>query len=119
MKFFSKALFASAAVFILAPTSALALRPDCDVTCFETTPCSTYCTKPWTSQLTTCGVWVATWGQSYPENSCAPSLGPASDDDEAAFDEAAFDEAASVVPGQDSVDGSQWVCREPASAARS
>ncbi|NMO17730.1 hypothetical protein HPC49_23840 [Pyxidicoccus fallax] len=93
MKLFSNPLLA--AVLTLAPLSALALPPDCDVRCSETISCSTICALPWAFEVITCGEWVD-WD---PSASCAPSIG------------STLEESAAVT--QDSADGTEWVCREP------
>ncbi|MBZ4414723.1 hypothetical protein K8640_41565 [Myxococcus sp. XM-1-1-1] len=64
----SKSLFAALA---LAPLSALALPPDCDVRCVATTPCRIVCAIPWTMQVVSCGVWVEDYD---PGAACAPGL---------------------------------------------
>ncbi|MCY1015560.1 hypothetical protein [Pyxidicoccus sp. MSG2] len=105
MKLFSKSLLA--AVLTLAPLSALALPPDCDVKCTGTASCSGICAKPWSVEIITCGEWVEDYGEIF-GGSCTPSLSPALDE-----------EAASVGPGQDFSDESEWDCRESAQSASS
>lgn len=105
-KLMMKSLLTVSAVLSLAPATALALRPDCDVSCTEhdgvVTPCSTLCTKPWSIEVVTCGQWVATYGYQYPDNTCAPSF--------------AAPEASCDAVAQDSEEGSEEVCREPEQA---
>lgn len=67
MKRISKSLFA---VLALAPLSALALPPDCDVRCVSPTPCRIVCALPWSMKVVTCGVWVSDYD---PGASCGPS----------------------------------------------
>ncbi|MFY1829404.1 hypothetical protein ACN47A_26035 [Myxococcus fulvus] len=66
MKRISKSLFAALA---LAPLSALALPPDCDVRCVSPIPCRIVCAIPWTMDVVTCGVWVEDYD---PGASCVP-----------------------------------------------
>ena len=107
MKFFSKSLLASAAVLTLAPASALALPPDCDVKCTGTASCSSICAKPWSFEVLTCGEWLADYGDIY-GGSCNPSLSPTLDEEDA-----------SVAPDEDFTGDSEWDCRESAQSASS
>ncbi|ATB51038.1 hypothetical protein [Corallococcus macrosporus] len=59
MNLFSKTLFVSAAaVLTLAPMSASALPPDCDVQCEGTPPCWLVCAVPWGMRVITCEQWI-------------------------------------------------------------
>ncbi len=100
MKLFSNPLLA--AVLTLAPLSALALPPDCDVRCSESVSCSTICALPWAFEVITCGEWVD-WD---PSASCAPGIGSTIEEQSAAVT-------------QDSAEGSEWVCLEPAQRSQS
>ncbi|QSQ18794.1 hypothetical protein JY651_25890 [Pyxidicoccus parkwayensis] len=101
MKLFSKPLLA--AVLTLAPLSALALPQDCDLACDADSSCSLRCALPWSFQVVTCGQWVERYD---PTATCAPD-----------FDSTLEDESAAVT--QDSADGSEWVCSEPAASPSS
>ena len=103
MKLFSKSLFVSAVVLAVAPTSALALRPDCDTTCFVPVPCSTLCTHPWSTQVFTCGSWVSAWGNSFPENSCVQTA-------------SAAPESSCAAEMEGSAEDSEQSCRAPEQA---
>jgi hypothetical protein len=95
MKLLSKSLLA--AVFTLAPLSALAFPTDCDVNCVSPIPCSELCAIPYYWGVTTCGQWVASYD---PTASCDPGVSSTPEDETAAVT-------------QDSADGSEWVCRAP------
>ncbi|NOK34440.1 hypothetical protein D7W79_11950 [Corallococcus exercitus] len=105
-KLMMKSLLTVSAVLSLTPATALALFPDCDTWCTEIehsiVPCSWRCTKPFTSQTTTCGEWVASYGYQYPDAVCAPGF--------------AAPEASCDAVTQDSEEGSEEVCREPGQA---
>ncbi|RKH52304.1 hypothetical protein [Corallococcus llansteffanensis] len=117
-KLMMKSLLTVSAVLSLVPAPALALFPDCDQTCIvheggTIAPCSTYCTKPWTAQRTTCGVWVASYGWQYPDAICAPGL---ASEESSAPEESSVPEESSAAVTQDSEEGAEWVCREPSQA---
>ncbi|WP_147468426.1 hypothetical protein [Corallococcus interemptor] len=103
MRMLMKSLMAVSAVLTLAPTSALARWPDCDLWCTEIehsiVPCSWHCTKPFGYEFTTCGEWVASYGYQYPDAVCAPGI--------------AAPEASCDAMTQDSEEGSEDVCRAP------
>jgi hypothetical protein len=86
MKRISKSLFAALA---LAPLSALALPPDCDVRCTSAIPCRIVCAIPWTMQVVTCGAWVADYD---PSAACAPGLTAEDREEEQLFSSEEADE---------------------------
>lgn len=49
------------AASFLAPATASALPPDCDVSCDCYEPCTTKCTLPGTNKIITCGSTVYDW----------------------------------------------------------
>ncbi len=81
MQLLAKTLLASAAAALtLAPLSASALPPDCDVQCVEDPPCSLVCAVPWGTRIITCEKWFNDYELS---GTCTPGAQVPPDEEEA------------------------------------
>ncbi|MFP2958189.1 hypothetical protein ACLEPN_10210 [Myxococcus sp. 1LA] len=101
MNLLSKMLFVSAAAALtLAPMSASALPPDCDVQCVDTPPCWLVCAIPWGSRVITCEQWF----NDYEFGTCTPDAQPPSEEEE----------LSSVEPRQHSTPGMAAACQPTA-----
>lgn len=72
MKRISKTLLAGFTAWLLAPLSALALPPDCDVVCVEFESCDSTCAVPWGSRIINCGRWATEY--HHPNPACPAAL---------------------------------------------
>ncbi|AKF82342.1 hypothetical protein MFUL124B02_27330 [Myxococcus fulvus 124B02] len=80
MKRISKTLLAGLTALVLAPLSALALPPDCDVICEEFEACDTTCAVPWTTRIINCGRWATEYHSG---TTCTPYLAAEGGEEEA------------------------------------
>lgn len=98
MNLLSRTLAASAAALILAPLSAMALPPDCDVQCVDTPSCSLVCAIPWSFRVITCEKWFNDYEVG---GTCSSDAQEPSEDE---------DELSSVEPRQSVMPGMASAC---------
>ncbi|WP_426755602.1 hypothetical protein [Myxococcus sp. Y35] len=102
MNLLAKTLLTSvAATLTLAPFSASALPPDCDVQCTDNPPCWLVCAVPWGMRVITCEQWFNDYELG---GTCSPDAQPSSEEE---------DELSSAEPSQSVMPGMASACQAP------